>query len=178
MNKHRTSLLRVTCTVFFLLISSFVFANNFTSPTNGGYNIYWNLGYLTTVKNRTDFKMQVDGRYQVVAFDQSATRFSSQFDDNVDVNYKVGATPSSTGSEGGLIIKVVSITCKDVGPGESCSASCRLPGDFHVATGGACAPSDIVEADAYASPFAYSCTVPTFSGEVTTQVYCLDRRVR
>jgi len=191
--KNRISLLSATCVIFLLFISSVVWASNFPSPTNvrmdgdkllwdpvpgaGGYNIYWNLGYLTTVKNRTDFKMQVDGRYQVVAFDESATQFSSQFADNVDVNYEVGSTPSTSESLGSTIIKVVSITCKDVSPGESCSASCLLPGDFHIATGGACATSDIVEADAYASTFTYTCTVPTYSGEVTAQVYCLDRRV-
>jgi len=190
-NKNYWSI-RVLCIVFSLFVSSTLLANNFASPTNvriegdkllwdpvegaGGYNIYWNLGYLTTVKNRTDFKMQVDGRYQVVAFDQSATRFSSQFADNVSVNYAAGSVPTESNSSGGLGMKVVSVTCRNVGPGETCSASCLVPNSFHAATGGACATSDIVEADASASAFSYSCTVPTFSGEVTAQVYCIDRR--
>ena len=73
-------------------------------------------------------------------------------------------------------------TCKDVGPGESCIAHCPSSKDvpwssgiqyFRYLTGGACSTSDIVEADAFIGPTTYSCTVPTFSGEVVAQAICL-----
>ncbi|MFT6305856.1 MAG: hypothetical protein ACI82O_004281 [Patiriisocius sp.] len=161
-------------------------ANDYPSPTDvriegsklvwepvvdaGGYNIYFEYSYLTTVKDRTDFDLQIPGRYQVVAFDQSASLFSIQFGDNTLVTYEGGDTQSET--VGFSFMTVVSATCQNVDPGGTCVASCSST----AATGGACATSDIVEADAFASTSSYSCTVPTFSGEVTAQVYCLNRQ--
>lgn len=139
-------------------------------PEAGGYNIYWEYSYLTTVKEQTYFDLQLTGKYQVVAFDQSASNFSTQFGDNIVVEYEGGVNQSETVSFSA--VSVVSTTCQNVGPGESCVASCGNT----IATGGACATSDIVEADAFASPSSYACAVPTFSGEVTAQVYCLNRR--
>ncbi len=171
-----------------MFASSTVIAENFTKPTNvriegdklvwdpvegaGGYNINTGFGsYLTTVKNRTDFQLQVDGRYSVIAFDVSATLFSSP---STAVTYEAGSDSAvSVSSDINNRVQVVSVTCQNVGPGESCSVSCRISGSFGVATGGACATSDIVESDATAGPTSYSCTVPTFSGEVTAQVYCM-----
>jgi len=186
---------RSLLTVASLLVSSTLLAQNFNAPTNvriegdrllwdpvedaGGYNIYWNYGYLATVKDSAEYRMQFDGLYQVVAFDPSASLFSSQFADGVEVTYEVGDQQDSPESLiGRPLVKVFSVTCDNVGPGETCTASCLVPGEFRMATGGACSTSDIVEADATASQWAYSCTVPTFSGEVTAQVYCLDREVR
>jgi len=140
----------------------------------GGYNIYVNRGYLTTVRNRTEFQLQIDGLYQVVAFDESSTRFSRQNDPSVRVTYDAGSSQSEDFALGLSVIKVVGITCRNVGAGETCSASCRLPGEVRLATGGSCSTSAIVEADASASPFSYSCTVPTFSGEVRASAYCID----
>ena len=177
----------IKCWLFVLcLFPISLMANDFPSPTDvriegsklvwepvadaGGYNIYFEFSYLTTVKDRSDFDLQIPGRYQVVAFDQSASLFSIQFGDNTLVTYEGGDAQSET--VGFSFVTVVSATCQNVGPGESCVASCGST----TATGGACSTSDIVEADAFASTSSYSCTVPTFSGEVTAQVYCFDRQ--
>ena len=197
MKRPRSLPFRTLCALFVLSLSSPLLANDFPVPDDiriegerllwepvagaGGYNIYLNNGYLTTVRNRTDFRLQVDGLYQVVAFDESASRFSRQTGPDTGATYEVGASQSETNALGLSVVKVVSVTCRDVGPGESCTASCRLPDDsvVRVATGGACSTSDIVEADASASPFSYSCAVPTFSGEVRAQAYCIDvERIR
>ena len=123
----------------------------------GGYNINTGFGsYLTTVKNRTDFQLQVGGRYSVIAFDVSATLFSNPF---AGVAYKAGSDSAvSVSSDINNRVQVVSVACQNVGPGESCSVSCRISGSFGVATGGACATSDIVESDATAGLTSYSCS--------------------
>jgi len=76
---------------------------------------------------------------------------------------------------------IVTNTCSDVGPGETCTARC--PDSYETAfggihyfaymSGGACSTSDIVEADALVSKTAYSCTVPTYSGAVVAQAICI-----
>ena len=144
-------------------------------PGAGGYNVYWQGGYLTTVRGRTDDDLTLAGQYQVVAFDESASVFSEQRTADVTVDYEDGGTLSQTVSvPGSPPITVVSATCLNVGAGESCVASCSAVGRPDAATGGACATSDIVEADAVGGVNTYSCTVPTASGRVSAQVYCLD----
>ena len=144
-------------------------------PDAGGYNIYWQGGYLTTVRGRTGYELTLEGQYQVVAFDESASVFSEQRLPEVTVDYEDGGTLTETVSvPGSSPITVVAATCRNVAGGESCVASCSAVGRPASATGGACATSDIVEADAVGGVNTYSCTVPTFSGQVSAQVYCLD----
>jgi hypothetical protein len=103
---------------------------------------------------------------------QSFDLFSVQFDNGTSSVTYGGRNP----------VLMVYNTCKDVGPGESCIAHCPSSKDvpwssgikyFRYLTGGACSTSDIVEADAFIGPTTYSCTVPTFSGEVVAQAICL-----
>jgi hypothetical protein len=81
-------------------------------------------------------------------------------------------------------VVLVQKTCNDVGPGESCIAHCPdvydaeyefYSNSYSIShlSGGACSTSDIVEADAFIGPRTYSCTVPTFSGEIVAQAVCV-----
>jgi len=147
-----------------------------------GYNIYFTdrtergglfdtpLTYIDTVRGATRFPLEFTGNYSVVSFNQDASLFSNQFSPSVRVRYEAGTSvaPSSPG--------VFSVTCGNVGGGESCTASCpSAPGGTGpVATGGACSTSDFVPVNATAEERSYSCAVQTFSGEVRAQVYCYD----
>ena len=144
-----------------------------------GYNIYRDYRYFDTVKNKSQYRMTQPGSYWVVAFDD-AGNFGSQYGGDRAVDY--------TGSEDAVSVtynyssSVVQVVCDDVGPGESCIASCDStqtllspPVYSSYMSGGACATSDIVEADAFVSNRTYQCTVPTFSGEVVAQAICVHR---
>jgi len=144
-----------------------------------GYNIYRNNRYFDTVKGGENYRMTQPGTYWPVAFD-GAGNYGSQ--------YSRDNAPEYTGSEDNVSVtynyssSVVQVTCLNVGPGESCTASCDStetllspPRYSSFATGGACATSDIVEADAFVSNRTYQCTVPTFSGEVIAQAVCYHR---
>jgi len=147
----------------------------------GGYNIYFGTiddgfpnDYFTTIKSATELRLTQSGVYSVVAFDVPACNFSNQNLDEVRITYETGEDQFS---QNGYLMYINAVTCTDVMPGESCIASCSSPNKFGIATGGACRTSDIVEADATANLNGYQCAVPTFSGEVTAQVYCLDESV-
>ena len=147
----------------------------------GGYNVYFDAGtspdgadtpltYIATVKGATELALEVSGTYSVVSFNADASLFSNQFSPGVRVVYDGGLSFASP-------VQLLSVTCGNVQAGGDCTAICpggAAGGFSFLATGGACATSDVVEADATAGPSSYTCTVPTFSGEVRAQVYCLD----
>ena len=147
----------------------------------GGYNVYFDAGtspdgadtpltYIATVKGATALALEASGTYSVVSFNADASLFSNQFSPGVRVVYRGGLDFASP-------VQLLSITCGNVQAGEACTASCpgaSTGGFSFLATGGACATSGTVEADASADPASYTCTVPTFADEVRAQVYCLD----
>ncbi len=181
--------------VVFMLFTPFAQADLLPSPTNlsiegdvltwdevegaTGYNIYLGFGYFDTVKGSTQYKLSQSGSYWVVAFDD-AGNYGSQYGNDATVEY-AGAGDSVTVNTS-FYSSIVQTTCQNVGPGESCVASCTStstilePAKFtRYLSGGGCSTSDIVEADAFIGRFTYQCTVPTFSGEVVAQAICVHR---
>jgi len=151
-----------------------------------GYNIYFDGRYYDTVRDRLQYRVSEPGSYWPTAFDD-AGNFGNQygFDDTGDIRPEYIAE-DGVDSNVSLVVNSYTViaqkTCTNVGPGESCVATC--PRSFQspfgnasrfsrYLSGGACSTSDIVEADAFASNFTYSCTVPTFSGEVVAQAICV-----
>lgn len=154
----------------------------------GGYNIYYNPdvngyanSYLDTVRGTEEYAPTLTGSYRISAFDESTCNTSSlHHNDNITAIFDGGVSQTTSVTPYYNWVYINRVTCQNVGPGESCIASCQniwegsnntLAGP---ATGGSCSTSDIVEADAWAGGSTYSCTVPTFSGEVTAAVYCLN----
>lgn len=142
-----------------------------------GYNIYFDYRYFDTVKGSTQYEPGQSGSYWVVAFDDDGN-FGVTYGDYVDVQVDQGSDNISVTYN--YYNAIVQKTCTDVGPGESCIASCTStethldPPEFTMfLSGGGCSTSDIVEADVFISPNTYSCTVPTFSGEVIAQAVCV-----
>jgi len=147
-----------------------------------GYNITRNGRYYDTVRNTLSYELDEEGSYSVLSFndtgdfgsDYNGTRLDfspTESDASVSYNYQYWAL-------------YVYKTCNDVGPGESCIASCprqydpgfNRPAYPAYVSGGACTTSDIVEADAFVGPKTYKCTVPTYSGEVVAQAICVFNR--
>lgn len=152
-----------------------------------GYNIHLDYQYFDTVRGPLKYTLTQPGRYHVISFNDQGefgvTRNedeSGQSFDLFSVGFDNGTSSVTYGGRNPVLM--VYNTCKDVGPGESCIAHCPSSKDvpwtnsiqyFRYLTGGACSTSDIVEADAFIGPTTYSCTVPTFSGEVVAQAICL-----
>ena len=148
-----------------------------------GYNIHLDYEYFDTVRGTTEYTLVEPGRYHVISFNDAGefgvTREPEEGGQPyVSVEYT--ASDDAVSYDGSANALIVTRTCTDVGPGETCIANCprSYQPDFgpelsvsHV-SGGACSTSDIVEADALASRTTYRCTVPTFSGEVTAQAIC------
>lgn len=154
-----------------------------------GYNIHLNYDYFDTVRDATRYTVSVPGKYHVISFNDEGEFGVTRNDDEIGQPYihvEYGGSDDddtvTLDPRGRMVI--VTRTCTDVGPGETCIASC--PQNYETEyggtewveflSGGACSTSDIVEADASASPETYRCTVPTFSGEVTAQAICLAYR--
>lgn len=145
-----------------------------------GYNIYLNYNYFDTVKGDTSYNLTQSGIYWVVAFD-NAGNFGSQYGNDDVVEFTGSDNSDKTSVTYNWGTSVVQTTCTNVGPGESCIATCEMtktelseyPTRSKYMSGGACSTSDIVEADAFVGHKTYKCTVPTFSGEVVAQAICV-----
>jgi len=144
-----------------------------------GYNIYHDFSYFDTVKGSNNYELTRPGTYWVVAFDEDGN-YGSQYgyDDVIEYAGSISNDVVSVSYYG--TTSIVQTTCMNVEPGESCIASCSATasdptvGVFsRYMSGGACSTSDIVEADALVSRLSYSCTVPTYSGEVVAQAICV-----
>jgi len=145
----------------------------------GGYNIYFDAGtdesaipltYIDTVRDATEYRLDRNGTFSVVSFNQDASLFSNQFSPDVRVVFEDGITFEDP-------VKLFSVTCANVQPGEPCVASCPGPsssGDSFYATGGACSAVDNAQVQASGEQTSYSCDVQTASSEVRAQVYCLN----
>lgn len=151
-----------------------------------GYNIYLENDYFDTVGDVQQYTVNEPGRYHVISFNASGDfgvlRNEGETGPAIFAVYTGEAENISYSFRNPVLI--VQNTCLDVGPGESCIARC--PTSYEVdfgslnftvfpryLSGGACSTSDIVEADAFVSARTYSCTVPTFSGEVVAQGVCI-----
>ncbi len=179
--------------IAFVLSTPFAMADFLPSPENlaiegntlvwdgvegaTGYNVYLENRYFDTVKDVERYQLTQPGIYRVVAFDD-AGNFGSQHVRGNQVEF--AGSGDSVSVTNNFVSSVVQVVCNDVGPGESCTASCAStstqlspPRFTSYMSGGACATSDIVEADAFVSQYTYQCTVPTFSGEVIAQAICV-----
>lgn len=151
-----------------------------------GYNIHLNYDYYDTVRGTTSYTVTEPGRYHVISFNDNGEYGVTRNEDEIGQQYifvEYEGTNDSISYDFDFNVLVVSNTCKNVGPGETCIAQCpdSYESEFGTASiaflsGGACSTSDIVEADALASPNNYRCTVPTFSGEVVAQAICVVAR--
>lgn len=154
-----------------------------------GYNIQLNYDYYDTVRGDTRYTVSEPGKYHVISFNDDGEFGVTRNPDEggqpyIHVEYAGSDSDDSISLDGRYNVLIVTKTCKDVGPGETCIASC--PSSYEAEyggtrsvdylSGGACSTSDIVEADAAVSPETYRCTVPTFSGEVTAQAICVAYR--
>jgi len=147
-----------------------------------GYNIYKDYGYYTTVRGSTSFQLTEPGKYHVSAFDDNG-KFGRAYGTYIDYTGSDPDTSISYSYTYGSHTVLVYKTCRNVMPGESCVAICpyQYKPDLEYArelylaymSGGACSTSDIVEADGWIGHRGYSCTVPTFSGEVVAQAICV-----
>ncbi len=143
-----------------------------------GYNIYLNFRYFDTVRDSTQYGVTQPGRYWVVAFDDNGN-FGQTYGRELAVEYS-GSGDNISVTEN-YYTSIVQTTCLDVGPGESCIANCgsvsthtNPPKTPRYMSGGGCATSDIVEADAFIGQYTYQCTVPTYSGEVIATAICVN----
>lgn len=152
-------------------------------PNAIGYNIYRNYNYYDTVKGATSFTPGQYGFYAIVAFDAQGNFGAPDWRDPPGVAGAFEPASNDIAYSVSAHSVIVANTCRDVGPGESCIASCNtgllgtlsgqtIPGTKYL-SGGACSTSDIIEADASVTEMTYKCTVPTFSGEVVTQAICV-----
>jgi len=149
-----------------------------------GYNIYKSYSYYTTVRDNTAYQLTEPGTYRVSAFDGNGN-FGSAYGTPIEYTGSDPDTSVSYSYTYGSPTVLVYKTCKNVMPGESCVAICpyrykpelEYSGEFSLThmTGGACSTSDIVEADGWIGHRSYTCTVPTFSGEVVAQAICAKR---
>jgi len=149
-----------------------------------GYNVYLDYSYYDTVTGSNNYTVTEPGQYRVVWFNDAGeyspvggqdgnggyiqgVEYTGETGDNVNYDFQWNTL---------LVYK----TCTNVGPGETCIATCPTSYEHQYGTayprylsGGACSTSDIVEADAFVSYKSYRCTVPTFSGEVVAQAICI-----
>ena len=154
-----------------------------------GYNIHLNYDYYDTVRSGTSYTLSEPGNYHVISFNDSGEFGVTRNPDEIGQPYIFVEYMGSEGDvevslDGRSNVLIVTTTCTNVGPGETCIASC--PNSYETEfgntrsishlSGGACSTSDIVEADAAVSPETYRCTVPTFSGVVTAQAICVPFR--
>lgn len=145
-----------------------------------GYNISLDYRYYDTVRNANFYSLSEPGTYRVIAFNNSGDYGS---DYGLEVEYGGSDADISVSYSYDFDSLLVYQTCVNVGAGESCIARCPTsykPENHSTIyprrmTGGACSTSDIVEADAWVGHKSYTCTVPTFSGEVVAQAICLTR---
>lgn len=153
-----------------------------------GYNIYLDYEYYDTVRGALQYTVSLPGDYHVISFNDQGDFGVTRNTDEVGgqyifVTYEAEDSDSSISYTYNYATLTVQNTCRNVGPGETCIATCpseyqlEAPFSFPVNTdylsGGACSTSDIVEADAFIGPQTYSCTVPTYSGEVVAQAICV-----
>ena len=153
-----------------------------------GYNIHLDYQYYDTVRGALEYTVSLPGDYHVISFNDQGDFGVTRNDDEVGepyifVTYEADGSDSSISYTYNYSTLTVQHTCRDVGPGETCIATCpseyqlEAPFSSRVYTdylsGGACSTSDIVEADAFIGPQTYSCTVPTYSGEVVAQAICV-----
>lgn len=154
-----------------------------------GYNIHRDYDYFDTVRDATQYTLSEPGNYHVISFNDAGEFGVTRNPDEIGQQYifveYTGSEDDDTVSyDSSYNVLIVTKTCTDVGPGETCIASCptsyesEYGGTHYIEflSGGACSTSDIVEADAAVSPETYRCTVPTFSGEVTAQAICVPYR--
>jgi len=160
-----------------------------TQEGASGYNIHLNYDYYDTVRGGTSYTLSEPGNYHVISFNDSGEFGVTRNPDEIGQPYIFVEYMGSEGDvevslDGRSNVLIVTTTCTNVGPGETCIASC--PNSYETEfgntrsishlSGGACSTSDIVEADAAVSPETYRCTVPTFSGVVTAQAICVPFR--
>ncbi|MGQ7848094.1 hypothetical protein ACUNV4_26595 [Granulosicoccus sp. 3-233] len=154
-----------------------------------GYNIHLDYAYYDTVRGDTQYLVTEPGNYHVISFNDEGEFGVTRNPDEIGqpyifVEYAGSDGDDSVSLDGRYNVLIVTKTCTDVGPGESCIARCPYSYETEFGgtrsidylSGGACSTSDIVEADAAVSPETYRCTVPTFSGEVTAQAICVPYR--
>lgn len=154
-----------------------------------GYNIQLDYDYYDTVRGGTQYTLTEPGKYHVISFNDEGEFGVTRNPDEIGqpyiyVEYSGSDSDDTISLDGRYNVLIVTKTCTDVGPGETCIASCpasyetEFGGTNYIEymSGGACSTSDIVEADAAVSPETYRCTVPTFSGEVTAQAICVPYR--
>lgn len=154
-----------------------------------GYNIHLDYDYYDTVRGITEYTVTEQGNYHVISFNDQGEYGVTRNPDEIGqpyifVEYTGSDSDDSITLDPRSSMVIVTKTCTDVAPGETCIARC--PQSFETEfgairsveylSGGACSTSDIVEADAIVSPETYRCTVPTFSGEVTAQAICVAFR--
>lgn len=153
-----------------------------------GYNIHLNYQYYDTVRGPLQYTVTEPGDYHVISFNDQGDFGVTRNDDEIGQRH-IFVTYTDTNESISYAYNyptlIVQNTCFDVAPGESCIARC--PNEYqpeiaylsrvttHYLSGGACSTSDIVEADAFVGPRTYSCTVPTYSGEVVAQAVCVLR---
>ena len=154
-----------------------------------GYNVHLDYQYFDTVRGGETYTVSQPGRYHVISFNDQGEFGVTRNPDEGGQDFNLFSVVYET--DNGTVkynfqypVLLVYNTCKDVGPGERCIAFCpnsyddQYGSDFSTyytrfLSGGACSTSDIVEADAFVGPTTYSCTVPTFSGEVVAQAVCV-----
>lgn len=146
-----------------------------------GYNVYLDFRYYDTVRGSTSYMLSEPGDYYVVSFNDEGVFGITDY--TADVEYTGSAQANGVEYDYQFRVLLVYNTCKNVGPGETCIATCpneyQPPEPFggpvftNYLSGGACSTSDIVEADAFVTANTYRCTVPTFSGEVVAQGICV-----
>ena len=153
-----------------------------------GYNIHLDYEYYDTVRGGLQYTVSLPGDYHVISFNDQGDFGVTRNEDEIGmqhifVTYEAEGPNNSISYTYNYATLTVQHTCRDVGPGETCIAACpseyqlEAPFGSRVYTdylsGGACSTSDIVEADAFIGPQTYSCTVPTYSGEVVAQAICV-----
>jgi hypothetical protein len=151
----------------------------------------WITSIFDTVRGKLAYTLTELGRYHVISFNNQGefgvTRNADEIGQSFELFPVAFESSASTVSYGGRNpVLMVYNTCEGVGPGETCIAHC--PNSYNAPwgsgwgsgiknirylTGGACSTSDFVEADVFIGPTSYSCTMPTFSGEVVAQAFCL-----
>ncbi|ASJ73098.1 hypothetical protein [Granulosicoccus antarcticus] len=145
-----------------------------------GYNISLDYRYYDTVRDANSYQLSEPGTYRVIAFNNSG-EYGSDY--GLEAEYGGSDADMSVSYSYDYNSLLVYQTCVNVGAGESCIARCprSYKPENHSTiypskmTGGACSTSDIVEADAWVGHSSYTCTVPTFSGEVVAQAICFTR---
>lgn len=153
-----------------------------------GYNIHLDYEYYDTVRGPLQYTVTQPGDYHVISFNDQGDFGVTRNDDEIGQQHifvTYSATNESVSYTYNYSTLIVQNTCTDVAPGETCIAHCPDEYQPDIAylsqvytqylSGGACSTSDIVEADAFVGPRTYSCTVPTYSGEVVAQAICVLR---